>query len=103
MCNCVNIEMGLYGNQVKLDCPEHMKKYISYDTIAIDRCLLDEIQYLWSLGVRTVGSCCGHNKVIGTIGVAKEDIPKMKKLGYQVQFNPCRPNDEDSFVPKSLY
>lgn len=23
----------------------------------------------------------------------------MKEIGYVVQFNSCRPNDEDSFVP----
>ena len=31
-----------------------------------------------------------------------EDIPKMKALGYKVQFNSCRPNDEDSFIPKTV-
>jgi hypothetical protein len=36
------------------------------------------------------------------IGVSVKDIPKMKKMGYKVAFNPMRPKDEDSFVPKSV-
>ena len=30
------------------------------------------------------------------------DIQKMKDLGYKVLYNECRPNDEDSFIPKTI-
>ena len=30
------------------------------------------------------------------------DIQKMKDLGYEVYYNKCRPNDEDSFIPKTV-
>lgn len=108
MCNCRNVEIGTYGNQVILNPPKHMRRYrrkIDYDLseyICIDKCLEDEIKYLWSLGVTTTGCCCGHNKTEGYIGVIDKDIPRMKELDYKVQFNEIRPSDEDSFYPKSL-
>jgi len=54
------------------------------------------------LGITTTGCCCGHNKLYGFIGVVDEDIEEMIGLGYEVAFNPSRPNDKDSFLPKSI-
>lgn len=98
MCNCKNIEIGSYDNTVALKAPDWSSK----NTICVDLCLKEEILHLWSIGIRTTGCCCGHNKIEGFIVVIDEDIPKMKELGYQVQYNSCRPNDEDSFKPKSI-
>lgn len=70
--------------------------------VSIDKCLLPEILQLWELGIKTTGCCCGHGKESAFIGVQKTDIEKMKKLGYKVRFNPCRPNDKDSFIPKTI-
>lgn len=36
------------------------------------------------------------------IGVIFDDIEKMVSLGYEVYHNPMRPNDKDSFKPKSI-
>lgn len=104
MCNCINVEFGSYDNQVELPRPVHMPSTSGVDTICVDKCLKDEILYLWSLGITTTGCCCGHNRgeQYPFIGVAFTDIQKMKELGYKVQPNPCRPEDEDSFVPKSI-
>lgn len=103
-CNCVNVEIGSYDNQVELPCPSHMPTTRGVNTICIDACLKDEILYLWSLGITTTGCCCGHNKgdKYPMISVEFKDIPRMKAMGYKVQFNNCRPNDEDSFIPKSI-
>lgn len=95
MCQCINIEIGSYDNQVELSPP----RWSSKDKICVDRCLSDEIQRLWGFGVQTTGCCCGHNKNDGFIGVVDSDIWKMKSLGYKVHFNPMRPKDEDSFTP----
>jgi hypothetical protein len=76
------------------------KEYVS-----VDPCLAAEIIELWRLGIVTTGCCCGHNlggRYLPFIGVREDFIPKMKELGYEVQYNDCRPNDEDSFVPKSV-
>jgi hypothetical protein len=69
-------------------------------------CLARELFYLWDLGIITTGCCCGHhegeNGENSYIGVLEKFIPKMKELGYKVRFNPCRPKDEDSFIPKTI-
>jgi len=105
MCKCINIEIGSYDNQVEVMPLPHMSAYKAKvggaDTICLDRCIAEEIKYLWSLGITTTGCCCGHNKEIGYIGVIEKDIRKMKRLGYRVILNPIRPNDEDSFIPNS--
>jgi hypothetical protein len=70
--------------------------------VSIDKCLLPEIIQLWEMGIKTTGCCCGHgNKAMAYIGVQDSYIEKMKELGYEVHFNSRRPNDEDSFTPKT--
>jgi hypothetical protein len=72
--------------------------------VSIDKCLIHEVIDLWEKGIKTTGCCCGHGRrELAFIGVAKEFIPRMKEMGYQVQFNPSRPDDEDSFVPKTPF
>lgn len=75
-------------------------------SICFDMCLASELIHLWNIGIITTGCCCGkHNNSLDNssfIGVLPEFIPKMKELGYTVRFNSCRPDDEDSFIPKSL-
>lgn len=84
--------------EIRTNCPERKLK----KEITIDPCLFLEIKHLWSLGIVTTGHCCGHNIGFAYIGVEEKFIPKMKELGYETQFNPMRPLDEDSFKPKSL-
>lgn len=109
MCNCKNVKIGEYTNQTCIDIPPHMNDLEQWriknnlkPIICIDICLLEEIQHLWNLGIRTTGCCCGHNILNGYIGVCFDDIPKMKQLGYKVKYNECRPEDEDSFYPKNI-
>jgi hypothetical protein len=104
MCNCENIEIASQGNQTLLDIPPHITVPTFRDTkkekVYVDVCISEEIKSLWDRGITTTGCCCGHNKIEGFIGVIDEDIPRMKELGYEVHFNKCRPDDEDSFIPK---
>lgn len=108
MCDCVNVLPGTYGNQVEIkELPAHMlaykRKQGGADSICIDRCVADEVQELWAKGITTTGCCCGHNiKDFSFIGVIDEDIARMKDMGYEVRFNPSRPSDEDSFIPKTI-
>lgn len=71
-------------------------------TVSIDKCLLPEILKLWEMGIKTTGCCCGHGKKGAFIGVDFDDIQNMKYLGYEVYHNECRPDDEDSFIPKTV-
>lgn len=96
MCNCINIKMGSYDNQVTLKMPNGK-------LMGIDKCIASEIKYLWSFGIKTTGCCCGHNTQKGYIGVIDKDKEIMKKGGYKVRFNMDNLSDERNFVPKSHY
>jgi len=98
---CCDIKFGTYDCAYNIQTP-----WISDDGaahfIAVDKCILPEILSLWENGIRTTGCCCGHgDSRMAFIGVRNDFIPLMKKLGYKVKFNSNRPNDEDSFVPKT--
>jgi len=99
MCNCINVKMGSYDNQIIVDRPKCMvgrtEGSSNPDKLCLDKCIAEEVQYLWSLGIRTTGCCCGHNIQGGYIGVIEKDIKFMKKLGYKVL------NDVSNFIPKS--
>ena len=106
--NCGDIEFGTYDCTYSIMLPWPTKFLWEAESerchryVAVDKCLLPEILKLWEMGIKTTGCCCGHGKQkLAYIGVSPEYIPRMKELGYQVQFNSCRPDDEDSFVPKT--
>lgn len=104
MCQCNNVDFGDFTNIVKLKVPQIYKDKFpntKREYFYIDKCISDEVQSLWNLGIVTMASCCGHNKLDGDIAVSDEFIPKMKELGYEVMFNPCYPNDEWLFKSKS--
>lgn len=98
ICGCP--EFGTYAGQVVLVAPEWLRAKWP-DGIGIDVCLALEIQSLWRSGIQTSGHCCGHGRAQPYIGVFPEFIGAMKAIGYQVQHNPSRPGDEDSFWPKT--
>ena len=75
-CSCIDIPMGSYDSQVSVYTPQGK-------LIGLDICLLKEITLLWSKGVETIESCCGHNKTTGYIAVTAESIPIMQAMGYQ--------------------
>ena len=54
----------------------------SKKTIGIDRCVLKEIQYLWSIGIRTYGSCCGHGIKVAMVNVHTDDMQRMIQMDY---------------------
>lgn len=90
MCFCVNVKVGSHANAIAVPIPPHMEAYRRAriaaglsPLIGLDRCIAEEVQYLWSLGIVTYGSCCGHNKDEATIIVASDDHQNMLGLGYQ--------------------
>lgn len=83
--------------------PDRYKEFIT-----IDACLAEEIQKLWSLGIKTTGCCCGHGRVLGYIGVTNDCIEKMYELGYQNYIFPDEyewggADRQDSFIPKTTH
>jgi len=96
---CTEVEFGTFQCAYCIDLPylvDGRRK-----NVAIDKCLLPEVLKLWEQGIKTTGCCCGHGREEPYIGVDFGDIEKMKSLGYRVQYNPSRPDDEDSFFPKT--
>lgn len=74
-CECSGVETGSYSAQVLVLSP--------WDgAVGIDRCVLPEVTRLWSLGIRTIESCCGHGQAEGYIAVAPEHHEQMSRLGY---------------------
>ncbi|MGI9582636.1 hypothetical protein ACR1PO_15685 [Chryseobacterium sp. RRHN12] len=109
-CNCKDIDFGSeenFAQQIMVDIPPHMDGYKQArlneglsDKICIDPCIIDEVKELWSLGIKTLGCCCGHNKAEPFVNVHEKDIQKMLSLGY-VQ-NHQDKNRKDTFRLKSV-
>lgn len=56
MCNCksYNLEIGTVDEEI-LSPPFQDR------TVCIDSCIKDLVLMVWSAGIITRGSCCGHN------------------------------------------
>jgi len=50
--------------------------------VSIDICICQEMAELWAMGIKTLNSCCGHNKVLPSVIVEPEDAKRMEELGY---------------------
>ena len=90
--NCCNIQT--YECEELVDIPEHMSDYKQArivsglsGKICIDKCILNEIKFLWKSGIKTYGCCCGHSKNVAWVNIKEEDFNKMKKLGYRKYIN----------------
>lgn len=74
---------------ITVEIPKHMESYKKArlknnlsKLISIDPCIYDEICDLWSKGIITYGSCCGHNKTESMVNVDNSNISQMIDLGY---------------------
>lgn len=81
-CQCKNIDFGTYDNSVAMWTPW---KYSNgkHKCATVDRCLANEIQSLWNLGIKTLECCCGHQKQRSYIAVYDESVRQMLELGYK--------------------
>lgn len=81
-CNCpVGTRFQTYENTEALPAPGWSSK----ETITVDKCIVNEIKYLWELGIKTAGSCCGHNLGAPMINpLNDEDGARMSNMGYVV-------------------
>ncbi len=67
-----------------------------------DTCLQSELHNLWSAGIKTAGSCCGHGgKYKPYIQVTDPYVQKMHELGYKQIPNDENGNGKNAFVPKT--
>lgn len=93
MCNCINVNFGTFGqpNQNRTAVMTCLGKVQE-----IDNCILDELILLWIHGIMTIASCCGHNKINGSIIVDHPFIDWMKQHGY------VESEKKNWFYPKSV-
>jgi len=86
-CHCKDVEVGSYDNQVSMLMPfeqEHRDDH----WVCIDTCVATEIGWLWHQGVKTINSCCGHNKYRAWVIVDPKHHIKMIGLGYDFEIAP---------------
>ena len=109
-CNCINItpqSRECYTQMICVEIPSHMSSYKDIrveaglgSEVCIDPCIYDEICELWSKGIITYGSCCGHNMFESMVNVDDKNIQTMLDLGY-IQNHPD-PTRKDTFKLKSV-
>ena len=95
MCDCKDIDFGDCSNMVIMRDWNGIK-------FQVDKCIAEEVLWLRNMGVNTIASCCGHNKIQPTIAVDEKDIEKMKEFGYKEFFNTHQPNAHNFFIAKSV-
>lgn len=62
MCDCNSYNWEIGSEPCKLIIDPYTKR-----NVCIDACIVDDILKLWVLGISTLSSCCGHNRLIKSI------------------------------------
>jgi len=96
--NCKKITLKCPKNLIPVNIGEGFKTKIT-----MDACISAEVYFLWKKGIRTMGCCCGHGRLLGFIQVVEDDITKMEELGYQHYIYQDRfggKERKDAFIPK---
>lgn len=90
-CNCKSYNWGIGKVQeVVLPRPNWLADGQRLNGVPVDACIADDIKRLWEAGVRTAGSCCGHNRQCPSLVLADgEDkydlIREIVGDGWQIQ------------------
>ena len=74
-CQCIGVPMGSYLAQASVITPQHR-------LAGIDICILPTVVALWSRGIETIESCCGHGVTSGYIAVRPAHVAEMEALGF---------------------
>lgn len=82
LCTCDNVDFGSYERTVTMIAPFELP-HRNDKLVAIDICIARDLAELWKEGVKTTGSCCGHNKLPPTVTVEEISVQAMEVLGYQ--------------------
>lgn len=96
---CSSIDFGSYKCAVRTD----------YCIPYVDKCLVQEINYLNARGIQTIGCCCGHAKkdknghYLSYIQVDSKSVGKIIALGYEWRQVDENGNGPWCFKPKSYF
>ncbi len=68
-----------------------------------DVCLENELMWLYSHGIHTINSCCGHGdrRLSSILVVGDSSKKKMESLGYALAEIQCRNPNMASYTPKT--
>lgn len=88
-CDCAsyNLDDNVDSNEVVLPRPDWMHEGERINGVPVDACIADVVRHLWDAGVKTWGSCCGHNGRFGPPSLLLdrgEDIKAVRELIGQV-------------------
>lgn len=76
--------------------------FTKYKQVMVDCCLVPLITTLHSQGIRTLGSCCGHDSYCGGIVIGVRYVARAIQLGYRVneewRADYSETNNGDDFV-----
>jgi len=89
ICKCKSYNKG-WGEEesIILNLPDNMLTYKENRTVCIDKCIAHVVKHLWKNNIITLGSCCGHNRMLpGLIienGYKKEEVINIMNLIKEV-------------------
>lgn len=87
-CNIYNLDGQVHDrDEVVLDRPEWMPDGERVNGVPVDACIANVVEHLWAKGVKTWGSCCGHNGRFGPPALLldrSEDIRAVRALIAEV-------------------
>jgi len=75
--------------------------FTKYKQVSVDCCLVPLITTLHSQGIRTYGSCCGHDRYCGGIVIDSHSVAKAIQSGYRVN-EEWMPDEDGEFVIYSI-
>ncbi len=75
---------------VILQHPPQLRNLRNGDDVSVDLCIAPTIQHLWSLGVVTLGCCCGHGKSDPSVVVQDMEPGDVLKLIQAVDDRPWK-------------
>lgn len=82
-CRSYNAQIGDVP-EVILPRPGFLPEGERVNGVPVDACISPVIEYLWSKGVSTLSSCCGHNGKLGSpsivLGGAEENYSQIREL-----------------------
>ena len=84
-CVCKDVAMGSYDNTVEMWRSARPGEEGPRNLTQVDVCLATSIAWLWSNGVDTVASCCGHGQTIPILSNYEFDAVHVDGTWYERQ------------------
>lgn len=84
-CHCRSFNRPEWGGttlEIIVQVPPHLRDD-GRDTVCLDLCIAPYVLLLWAAGIKTYGSCCGHNgKAQRNVVISAADVPRAQRLSF---------------------